>query len=90
MARTMTVDLGDELREFIESTIESGNYRTQSEVIRESLRPLREKQARRQPVKAVKITPKDNQDLGDIWFYGYHHFGEEIYQSYILYFPDTG
>lgn len=45
MARTMTVDLGDELREFIESLIESGNYRTQSEVIRESLRLLREKQA---------------------------------------------
>ncbi len=39
------VDLGDELREFIESLIESGDYRTQSEVIRESLRLLREKQA---------------------------------------------
>ena len=38
-------DLGDELREFIESLIESGDYRTQSEVIRESLRLLREKQA---------------------------------------------
>lgn len=36
MARTMTVDLGDELREFIESLIESGDYRTQSEVIRVS------------------------------------------------------
>ncbi|ECY1826068.1 type II toxin-antitoxin system ParD family antitoxin [Salmonella enterica] len=45
MARTMTVDLGDELREFIESLIESGDYRTQSEVVRESLRLLREKQA---------------------------------------------
>lgn len=45
MARTMTVDLGDELRDFIESLIESGDYRTQSEVIRESLRLLREKQA---------------------------------------------
>ncbi|EAC1404693.1 type II toxin-antitoxin system ParD family antitoxin [Escherichia coli] len=45
MARTMTVDLGDELRDFIESLIESGDYRTQSEVIRESLRLLREKLA---------------------------------------------
>ncbi|WP_145517470.1 type II toxin-antitoxin system ParD family antitoxin [Yersinia mollaretii] len=45
MARTMTVDLGDELRDFIESLIESGDYRTQSEVIRDSLRLLREKQA---------------------------------------------
>jgi antitoxin ParD1/3/4 len=45
MARTMTVDLGDELRDFIESLIESGDYRTQSEVIRESLRLLREQKA---------------------------------------------
>jgi antitoxin ParD1/3/4 len=45
MARTMTVDLGDELRDFIESLIESGDYRTQSEVVRDSLRLLREKQA---------------------------------------------
>ncbi len=41
----MTVDLGDELRDFIESLIESGNYHAKSEVIRESLRLLREKQA---------------------------------------------
>ncbi|UBO62873.1 type II toxin-antitoxin system ParD family antitoxin [Escherichia coli] len=46
MARTMTVALGDELWEYIESLIESGDYRTQSEVIRESLRLLREKQGR--------------------------------------------
>jgi antitoxin ParD1/3/4 len=39
------VDLGHELRDFIEYLIESGDYRTQSEVIRESLRLLREKQA---------------------------------------------
>ena len=45
MARTVTVDLGDELREFIESLIEAGDYRTQSEVIRDSLRLLRERQA---------------------------------------------
>ncbi|WP_336185691.1 type II toxin-antitoxin system ParD family antitoxin [Klebsiella grimontii] len=41
MEGTITVDLGDEIREFIES----GDYRTQSEVIRESLRLFREKQA---------------------------------------------
>jgi len=45
MARTMTIDLGDELREFVESLVESGDYRTQSEVVRDSLRLLREKQA---------------------------------------------
>lgn len=41
MARTKAVDLGDEIREFIEP----GDYRTQSELIRESLRLFREKQA---------------------------------------------
>lgn len=45
MTRTMTVDLGDELRGFIEYLIESVDYRTQSEVIREFLRLLRKKQA---------------------------------------------
>jgi putative addiction module antidote protein, CC2985 family len=45
MARTMTIDLGDELREFVESLVESGDYRTQSEVVRDSLRLLRERQA---------------------------------------------
>lgn len=41
MARTMTVNLGDELRAFIES----GDYYTQSEVIHESPHPLRKQQA---------------------------------------------
>lgn len=45
MARTMTVDVGDELREFIDSLVKAGDYRTQSEVIRDALRLLREKQA---------------------------------------------
>ncbi|EPB5915892.1 type II toxin-antitoxin system ParD family antitoxin [Citrobacter amalonaticus] len=44
MIRTMTVYLDDELWGFIESLIKSDNYSTQSEVIRESLRLLREKQ----------------------------------------------
>ena len=45
MARTMTVDIGDELREFIDSLVKAGDYRTQSEVMRDALRLLRESQA---------------------------------------------
>lgn len=45
MARTMTVDLGNELRHYVESLVESGDYRSNSEVLRDSLRLLREKQA---------------------------------------------
>jgi antitoxin ParD1/3/4 len=45
MPRTMTVDTGDELRSFVEGLVESGNYKTNSEVIREGLRLLKEKHA---------------------------------------------
>ena len=45
MARTMTVDTGEELRGFVESLVEAGNYKTNSEVVRDGLRLLQEKQA---------------------------------------------
>jgi len=45
MTRTMTVDLGNELRSYVEFLVQSGDYKTNSEVLRESLRLLREKQA---------------------------------------------
>lgn len=45
MARTMTVDLGSELRDYVQFLVETGDYRSNSEVLRESLRLLREKQA---------------------------------------------
>ena len=45
MARTMTVDTGEELRGFVESLVESGSYKTNSEVIRDGLRLFQEKQA---------------------------------------------
>lgn len=43
MGRTLTVDLGEELRTFVEGLVASGDYRTPSEVIRESVRTLRER-----------------------------------------------
>ncbi|PHM67971.1 type II toxin-antitoxin system ParD family antitoxin [Xenorhabdus sp. KJ12.1] len=43
--RTMTVDTGEELRGFVERLVESGTYKTNSEVVREGLRLLQEKQA---------------------------------------------
>jgi antitoxin ParD1/3/4 len=45
MARTMTIDTGEELRAFVESLVKSGRYKTNSEVVREGLRLLQEKQA---------------------------------------------
>ncbi|EKZ2353189.1 type II toxin-antitoxin system RelE/ParE family toxin [Salmonella enterica] len=34
-------------------------------------------------MKTVKLTPKASQDLEDIWYYGYHHFGEGQADKYI-------
>ncbi|EDM7409295.1 type II toxin-antitoxin system RelE/ParE family toxin [Salmonella enterica subsp. enterica serovar Sandiego] len=34
-------------------------------------------------MKIVKLTPKASRDLEDIWYYGYHHFGEPQADKYI-------
>lgn len=34
-------------------------------------------------MKTVKLTPKTSQDLENIWYYGYHHFGEAQADKYI-------
>jgi antitoxin ParD1/3/4 len=46
MTRTMTIDTGEALRNFVEGLVESGLYKTNSEAIREGLRLLQEKQAK--------------------------------------------
>ncbi|QGY27448.1 type II toxin-antitoxin system ParD family antitoxin [Pantoea cypripedii] len=68
MARTMTIDLGDELREFVESLVASGDYRTQSEVVRESLRLLREKQAESK-LETLRVLVKQGFESGEgeVW-----------------------
>lgn len=45
MARTQTVTLGDHWNSFINSLVESGRYTSVSEVLRDSLRLLEEKEA---------------------------------------------
>ncbi len=45
MARTITVDTGEELRKFIEQQVKSGSYKTSSEVVRDGLRLLQEQKA---------------------------------------------
>lgn len=61
MARTMTVDVGDELREFIDSLVKAGDYRTQSEVMRDALRLLREKQAESRLQETPRSAGRRNQ-----------------------------
>jgi len=45
MARTQTVSLGDYWNEFIDAMLENGRYASASEIMRESLRLLEEKEA---------------------------------------------
>ncbi|MBK1633171.1 addiction module antitoxin [Thiohalocapsa halophila] len=45
MARTQTVTLGDHWNDFVISLVESGRYASVSEVLRESLRLLEEREA---------------------------------------------
>ncbi len=45
MTRTLTIDVGEELRGFVESLVQSGRYKTHSDVICEGLRLLQEQQA---------------------------------------------
>lgn len=45
MARTQTITLGDHWSEFVSGLVESGRYSTVSEVVRDSLRLLQEREA---------------------------------------------
>ncbi|MCF7979146.1 MAG: type II toxin-antitoxin system ParD family antitoxin [Chromatiaceae bacterium] len=45
MARTQTITLGDHWSEFVAGLVESGRYSTVSEVVRDSLRLLQEREA---------------------------------------------
>ena len=67
MARTMTIDTGKELKEFVDSCVSSGMYRSNSEVIREGLRMLKEKQEQSQLMKIKKLKEliKEGEESGE-------------------------
>lgn len=67
MARTMTVDLGNELRHYVESLVDSGDYISNSEVLRESLRLLREKEAKSK-LEQLTDEEKDSSQIKHIVF----------------------
>ncbi|MDR3504328.1 MAG: type II toxin-antitoxin system ParD family antitoxin [Legionella sp.] len=73
MARTMTVDLGSELRHYVESLVDSGDYRSNSEVLRESLRLLREKQAESK-LEQLRHLIDEGEASGDPLIWGAHDF----------------
>ncbi|HGO6769684.1 TPA: type II toxin-antitoxin system ParD family antitoxin [Legionella pneumophila] len=77
MARTMTVDLGNELRHYVESLVESGDYRSNSEVLRESLRLLREKQAESK-LEQLRHLINEGEASGDPLIWDAHEFLERM------------
>ena len=65
MSRTITVDTGNELLGFIDNLVESGNYKTKSEVVREGLRLLKEKQANSK-LEALRQLIDDGENSGEL------------------------
>ena len=64
MTRTITVDTGEELKAFIECIVASGKYKTNSEVVREGLRLLMEKQAASK-IELLKRLIQQGDDSGE-------------------------
>lgn len=77
MARTMTVDLGNELRNYVESLVDSGDYRSNSEVLRESLRLLRERQAESK-LEQLRHLIHEGEASGDPLKWEVHEFLERM------------
>jgi antitoxin ParD1/3/4 len=48
----MSADLGKPLEEFVESLVKSGRYRSRSEVLREGVRLVQEREARQMALEA--------------------------------------
>ena len=65
MARTITVDTGEELKNFIDESVKSGRYKTTSEVVREGLRLLQEKQAKSK-LKILQNLIQEGEDSGAV------------------------
>jgi len=66
MTRTMTIDTGNMLRGFVEGLVESGIYKTNSEVIREGLRLLQEKQANSK-LETLRQLISEGEESGDAY-----------------------
>ena len=64
MARTITFQPSPELSEFIESLVGTGSYNNQSEVVREGLRLLQEKNASSNLAK-LKNLIEEGENSGD-------------------------
>lgn len=82
MTRTMTVDLGNELRNYVESLVKTGDYRSNSEVLRESLRLLREKQANSK-LEQLRHLIEEGEESGDPMIWNAREFLEKMKKTHV-------
>ncbi|WP_157016251.1 type II toxin-antitoxin system ParD family antitoxin [Mesorhizobium xinjiangense] len=60
----VSADLGKPLEEFVESLVKSGRYRSRSEVLREGIRLVQEREAKLAALDAVLAEALDDLDAG--------------------------
>ena len=61
MAKNTSITIGDELKDFVATQVESGRYGSASEVVRAGLRMLEEHEAR---LRALRAALKEGEDSG--------------------------
>jgi antitoxin ParD1/3/4 len=64
---TMTVDLGPQLEKFVNEMIESGRYGSKSEVLREGVRLVQDREARLAHLKAAIEKGLADADAGRLY-----------------------
>ena len=63
-AKTQTLSLGEHWNQFIETTLSQGRYASASEIVREALRLLEEKEANSQ-LSALRAALVEGEESGD-------------------------
>jgi antitoxin ParD1/3/4 len=63
----MSADLGKPLEEFVENLVKSGRYRSRSEVLREGVRLVQEREAKLAHFKAEIQKGIDSADRGELF-----------------------
>jgi antitoxin ParD1/3/4 len=62
----MSADLGKPLEEFVESLVKSGRYRSRSEVLREGVRLVQEREAKQMALEAFLKEAIDDAEAGRV------------------------
>jgi len=73
MASSTSVTLGNHWGAFIESQVASGRYGSASEVIRDSLRLLEEKQSRLDALRTALLEGEESGDVDQFSLQDIHH-----------------